>query len=209
MVKLTIKHQESYSRGQLLLRSFFGLIYIILPHLLAMLIFALWAGILAFLTFWVVLFTGKYPKAWFDYQIKLQRWRIRVNARILNLSDGYPAFGLNGTDESTNFDIDYPEKISRGLVLVRLFFGVIYVYIPHVFCLYFRMIWNYILVFCAWWAVLFTGKYPKSMHDFTVGTIRWGARIYAYMGYMTDQYPPFSGKEETSETPADMQFAAK
>ena len=209
MVKLTIKHQESYSRGELLLRTFFGAFYMALPHLFAIIIFAIGAMVLNFLSFWVVLFTGKFPRGWFDYMVKLQRWSYRLNARLLNLSDGYPAFGLNGTDDATSFDIDYPEKLSRGLVLARLFFGIFYVYIPHIFCLYFRLIWNYILIFCAWWAVLITGKYPKSMHDFTVGTLRWGARINAYMMFMTDQYPPFSGKEETTEAAADMQFASK
>jgi hypothetical protein len=61
--------------------------------------------------------------------------------------------------------------------------------------LIFRVIATYVVMFLAWWVVLFTGKYPAQWHNFVVGTLRWGMRIGLYMNYMTDLYPPFSGKE--------------
>jgi len=67
--------------------------------------------------------------------------------------------------------------------------------IPHGFILLFRSIAAGFVIFIAWWIVLFTGKYPKGMHDFVTGTIRWGTRVNLYMGFMTDTYPPFTGKE--------------
>lgn len=119
---------------------------------------------------------------------------LRVQARILNLADGYPAFGMNASDDKTNLHIAYPDTLSRGLLLLRLFFGFIYVIIPHGFLLFFRVIATYFLVFIAWWAVLFTGEYPKGMHEFVTGTFRWAVRVQLYMMFMTDKYPPFSGK---------------
>jgi hypothetical protein len=85
--------------------------------------------------------------------------------------------------------------VSQGLVLVRALFGWIYVGVPHGFCLYFRFIGTGVLMFLAWWAVLFTGRYPESWHAFNVGTLRWYTRIGLYLSYFTDEYPPFSGKE--------------
>ena len=194
-MKLTIQHQENYSRGHLLLRTFFDFLYIAIPHMFLLFFVGLWALILMFIAWWVVLFTAKYPKGMFDFMVKLFNWQTRLNATISNLVDGYPAFGVNGKSDRVSLEVEYPEKLSRGLLLLRLFFGFIYVLIPHFFCLIFRGIAATFLMFLAWWVVLFTGKYPESWHAFVVGTMRWGLRIILYLGFMTDQYPPFSGKE--------------
>jgi len=69
-----------------------------------------------------------------------------------------------------------------------------YVMIPHGFCLFFYGIAAMFVQFIAWWAILFTGKYPKGMFDFVVGYYRWSMRVNGYMGYMTDEYPPFNGR---------------
>jgi len=189
-----IAHQESYSRGQLLLRTFFGWIYIMIPHMFVLFFMYLAAGILRFIAWWAVLFTGKYPKNFFEFQLSLMRWGTRLNARILNLADGYPAFGTSAVDNQIVVDVAYPEKLSRGLLIARLLFAFIYVGIPHFFCLFFRLIACYFIVFIAWWAVLITGKYPTGMHSFVVGTLRWAMRVGVYLSFMTDEYPPFSSK---------------
>ncbi len=93
------------------------------------------------------------------------------------------------------FTVDYPEKLSRGILILRTLFGSIYVGIPHGFCLFFYSIAAYVVMFIAWWAILFTGKYPKGMFDFVLGLYRWGLRVNIYLSNMTDKYPPFSGKE--------------
>lgn len=193
-MKLEIKLQENYSRGELLLRTLFGWIYITLPHMFILMFVSLWGTLLQFIAFWVVLFTGRYPQSMFEFQEGLFRWSLRVTARMLNVSDGYPAFGISAGDEYTSLEIPYPEKLSRGLLIVRTLFGGIYVGIPHGFILLFRYIATYVLVFIAWWAVLFTGNFPASFHKFIVGTIRWGMRVNVYLSFMTDEYPPFSGE---------------
>ena len=194
-MKLTIKHQESYSRGELILRSLFGFLYIMLPHVFLLMFVQIWAMIVTFIAWWAILFTGRYPQSFFEFMVGLFRWSLRVNARIYNLSDDYPAFGINATDEYTSLEVEYPESLSRGHLLLKSFLGAFYCVLPHAFVLYFRMIWGMILSFLAFWVVLFTGEYPKNWHEFNVGTIRWSTRLNLYMNFMTDEYPPFSGQE--------------
>ena len=198
-MKLTVQHQESYSRGELLLRTFFGWLYILIPHGFVLLFVALWSAILQFVAFWVILFTGRYPQSMFEFQSGMLKWSLRVSARMYNVSDGYPAFGIKSTDEHTDLMVPYPEKVNRGLVLLRLFFGIFYVYLPHGFILMFRAWFVGILIFAAWWVVLFTGKYPDFMFDWVTGQLRWQFRVSLYMMYMTDTYPPFTGDELPGE----------
>ncbi|MGB1294954.1 MAG: DUF4389 domain-containing protein [Flavobacteriales bacterium] len=193
-MKLEITHQEKYSRGELILRSLFGALYILLPHNFLLLFAGLWGAILHFISFWAILFTGRYPQSNFEFQEKLIRWRLRVNARLMNLADDYPSFGLEGEDHAVTFEVDYPENISRSSVLVRAFFGGFYVALPHAFILIFRLLWGSILSMLAFWVVLFTGSYPKSWHEFHVGTMRWSVRVSLYLMYMINDYPPFSSK---------------
>jgi hypothetical protein len=93
------------------------------------------------------------------------------------------------------YKVDYPEKLSNGMVLVKALFGAFYVMIPHGFCLFFVGIAAAVVQFIAFWAILFTGKYPRGMFDFVVKYMRWSARVTAYMSFMRDEYPPFNGNE--------------
>ncbi len=189
-----IVHQERYSRGELLLRSFLGNIYMVIPHLFLLFFINIGSIVLGFISWWAVLFTGKYPLSFFNYQVSVLKWTTRLQARMFNLSDGYPSFGMSGEDKNVILHVAYPENLSRGLLLLRLFFQFIYVLIPHGFCLFFRLIASVFVMFIAWWAVLFTGQYPKGMHEFVVGTLRWSTRVSLYLSFLTDKYPPFSGR---------------
>jgi hypothetical protein len=194
-MKLTIAHQEKYSRGQLILRTLFGGIYIGIPHYFLLAVVGVWSAILSFVTFWVVLFTGKFPESIFKFQVGYQAWSLRVMASLSNLVDGTPAYFPKGTSDAVKLEVPRPEKVRQGLVIVRLLFGGIYVGFPHGICLIGRMIATGVLQFLAWWAVLFTGTYPSRWHAFNVGSMRWITRISLYLGYFTDEYPKFSGKE--------------
>jgi len=187
-----IKHAERLSRGELLLRTFFGWLYIFLPHGFCLFFVGLWGAILSFISFWIILFTGRYPQSFFEFRVGLIRWQTRLRTRFFNLSDGYPAFGISSTDPAITLDIPYPESISRGMVLVRLFFGLFYVAIPHGFCLYFLALAAFFASFIGWWVVLFTGRQPEGIHNFITGFFRWSTRVEIYMANMTDTYPPFS-----------------
>jgi len=194
-MKLTLNRQESNSRGELLLRTLFGWLYIMIPHYFVLFFVSIWYAILDFIKFWVVLFTGKIPQSTYEFQKKVWQWEIRLMATMLNLRDGYPAIGPGGSNPDATVEFDNPEKVSRGLVLVRALFGWLYVGIPHGFLLGFVGIAVAFVNFIAWWAILFTGKYPEGMFDFIVRYVRWNLRIGLYMAYYSDDYPPFNGKE--------------
>jgi hypothetical protein len=194
-----IRHQESYSRGELLLRAFFGYFYIALPHAFLLFFLSIWSAIVGFIAFWSILFTGRYPESFFEFQTQFIKWEMRVNARIMHLCDGYPAFGLDVEDENIKFFVPYKEDINRVNAIIKLLFGWIYVAIPHAFVLFFRLIGVFFVQFVAFWIVLFTGEFPKKMHNFIVGTLRWSQRVNLYLAFMTDDYPPFTGHRLENE----------
>lgn len=189
-----IKYSERLSRGELLLRTFFGWLYIFIPHGFVLFFLGLWGAILGFVSWWVILFTGRYPQSFFEYQVDLLRWRTRVQARQLNFTDGYPAFGLSSVDPAITVDVPYPQSLSRGMLLVKAFFGFFFVLIPHGFVLYFLAIAVMFVLFINWWIILFTGQASAGIQEFVVGFFRWSTRVNLYMGNMTDVYPPFSLK---------------
>lgn len=197
-MRVTIRHAESYSRGELLLRTFLGPFYIILPHFLVLLFVVIGVFFVNFIAFWAILFTGRYPAGMWRFMVGFFAWQVRLNARLNNLSDGYPAIGVSGQDTETSLEIEHQESYSRGLVLARLLFGFIYILIPHGFCLLFLSLGAVFVKFFAFWIVLFTGKYPKGMHDFMVGVVRWNTKVGAYYYNLTDTYPPFSLSEVDS-----------
>ncbi len=204
---LEITNQDKYSRGELLLRTLFGWLYIALPHIFILLFIAIASQVLTFIAFWAILFTGSYPESFFEFQVKVFRWNTRLNARLWNLCDGYPAFGLSAEDDFVKLEIPYPDRLSRGHALVKVLFGWLYCALPHIFVLYFRLLATFIIQFIAFWVVLFTGEYPAGMHKFVVGTIRWSLRLNLYLGLMTDEYPPFSGG--AGESPQEQQSPAQ
>lgn len=93
------------------------------------------------------------------------------------------------------FQVEYPERLSRGLVVLKGLFGWLYVGIPHGIILIFYGIAVAVVTFIAWWAILFTAKYPRGMFDFVVGYVRWSNNVNVYLNFMRDEYPPFSGSE--------------
>jgi hypothetical protein len=108
-------------------------------------------------------------------------------AYVLLLRDEYPPFALSTGQYPLTFDIEYPEKLSRWLIFVKWL-----LIIPHLIVILLLGIVYMITLVIAWFAILFTGRYPKGMFDFAVGLLRWGARINAYFLLMRDDYPPFS-----------------
>lgn len=195
MLTFEVQHQPEYSRGQLLLRAFFGFLYIGIPHGILLMFFGIALWFMGIASFFIILFTGVTPQWYYEWVVKLQRWGLRVSARIYNLADGYPAFGMDGTDDKTVFDLQF-WQISRGQLLLRTFLGIFYAGIPHILALYVRMIATCFLGLFAFFAVLFTGKYPENWHRFNVGTMRWGTRLNLYLGWLYRDYPPFAGRPD-------------
>jgi len=144
-------------------------------------------GLLFFGPLLMILFRRKYPRWWFDWNLELQRFTNRVVAYIFLMDDRYPA-----TDEqqAVHLDYVYPDAtrdLNRWLPLVKWL-----LVIPHFIVLFFLWIAAIVVVIIAWFAILFTGRYPRGLFDFVQGVIRWGARVVAYAFVLvTDRYPPF------------------
>ncbi|NIA23736.1 MAG: DUF4389 domain-containing protein [Proteobacteria bacterium] len=100
---------------------------------------------------------------------------------------------------SVKFDLTYPESLSHGKLLLKTFFGWLYVGILHGIILAFYGIWVDILLFISWWAILFREKFPESMFKTIVNYIRWCFRIGTYVNFMSNVYPPFSGGKKEVE----------
>ena len=136
----------------------------------------------------MILFRQKYPRWWFDWNLELQRFTNRVLVYVLLMDDRYPS-----TDQEQGLRLDYvypdvPRELNRFLPLVKWL-----LVIPHFIVLAFLWIGVFFVVIVAWFAILFTGRYPRGIFDFVEGVVRWGQRVVAYaFTLVTDRYPPFS-----------------
>jgi hypothetical protein len=136
----------------------------------------------------MILFRKKYPRWWFDWNRELLRFANRVVIYFALLRDEYPS-----TDEqqALALEIDYPNAetdLARGMPLIKWLLAI-----PHYIVLFFLHIAAIVCVIIAWFAILFTGRYPRSLFDFVVGVFRWSNRVTAYaLILVTDKYPPFS-----------------
>ena len=144
-------------------------------------------GLLFFGPLLMILFRQKYPRWWFDWNLELQRFGNRVGVYLALMDDRYPA-----TDQHQSVHLDYPypdaqRDLNRWLPLVKWLLAV-----PHYVVLFFLWIAALVVVVVAWFAILFTGRYPRGMFDFVEGVIRWNNRVIAYAWVLvTDRYPPF------------------
>ncbi|MHB8647536.1 MAG: DUF4389 domain-containing protein [Thermomicrobiales bacterium] len=145
-------------------------------------------GLLFFAPLLMILFRQKYPRWWFDWNLELLRFSNRVVVYLALMEDRYPA-----TDEQQAVHLDYPypdaqRDLNRWLPLVKWFLAI-----PHLIILVFLEIAAVVVVIVAWFAILFTGRYPMGLFDFVAGVIRWHNRVIGYaVVLVTDQYPPFS-----------------
>jgi Domain of unknown function (DUF4389) len=144
-------------------------------------------GVLVLAPLLMILFRRKYPRWWFDWNLELQRFGTRVGVYLALMDDRYPS-----TDEhqSVHLDYDYPDAerdLNRWLPLVKWLLAI-----PHFIVLIFLDIAAVVVVLVAWFAILFTGRYPRGLFDFVQGVIRWHNRVIGYaVVLVTDQYPPF------------------
>ena len=136
----------------------------------------------------MLVFRRKYPRWWFDWHVALQRFETRVCVYALLLDDQYPS---TDEEQSVHLDIDYPEAtrdLNRWLPLVKWFLAI-----PHFVVLAVLFIGVIGASIGAWFAILFTGRFPRSLFDYIVGVMRWEQRVTGYAFILvTDRYPPFT-----------------
>ncbi|MEE2033722.1 DUF4389 domain-containing protein [Rhodococcus chondri] len=199
-----------------------------IPHFLVLFFLGIGLFVTTVVAGFAILFTGRYPRGLFDFNVGVLRWLWRVQFYMYFAlgTDRYPPFTLQRTDYPADFDVEYPQQLSRGLVLVKWWLLAI----PHYLILTLLAGWFGgwrvavagtddevaaqpglfgsllgILVLIAGLVLLFTGRYPRTLFDFVMGINRWAYRVIAYVVLMRDEYPPFrfdQGPREPHENPA-------
>jgi Domain of unknown function (DUF4389) len=145
------------------------------------------AGLVVIPTLLMLVFRQKYPRWWYDWNLELLRFSNRVAAYLALMSDRYPS-----TDEPqyVRLELPYPgapATVNRWLPLVKWLLAI-----PHIIVLIFLYLAAFVVIVLAWFAILFTGRYPRGMFEFVEGVLRWHNRVAAYaLVLVTDQYPPF------------------
>lgn len=185
---------EPPARGWWLIKWLLGI-----PHYIILAFLWIAFVVVCIIAFFAILFTAKYPKGLFNFNVGVLRWTWRVGFYSYQAlgTDRYPPFTLASVDYPADLEIEYPERLSRGLVLVKWWLLAIPHYIVTVIFqggtssgqgnigLVFSL-----AIFAAV-ALLFTGRYPKDIFKLVVGMNRWTYRVCAYASLMTDKYPPF------------------
>jgi uncharacterized protein DUF4389 len=145
-------------------------------------------GLLFFGPLLMIVFRRKYPRWWFDWNLELQRFTNRVWVYLALMDDRYPS---TTDDQSVRLDYDYPDAVhdlNRWLPLLKWFLAI-----PHFVVLVVLNIVAVVAVIAAWFAIVVTGRYPRTIFTFVAGVMRWNNRVLGYaFTLVTDRYPPFS-----------------
>lgn len=139
-------------------------------------------------TMLMIVFRQRYPRWWFDFALALNRFSTRVGAYMGLLTDRYPS---TEDEQSVHLELDYPnveQDLNRWMPLVKWLLAI-----PHFIVLAVLVAGAIFAILIAWFAILFTGRYPRALFDYVVGVGRWALRVQAYATLLiTDRYPPFS-----------------
>ncbi|SHN76946.1 protein of unknown function [Geodermatophilus obscurus] len=207
-VRVDAALDPSLSRGLWLVKWL-----LLVPHIVVL--FFLWVAfaVVTVIAFFAILFTGRYPRSLFEFNVGVMRWSWRVHyyGYWALGTDRYPPFTLAEVpDYPAHLSVPYPERLSRGLIFVKWLLAIPHYLVLAVFVgggLWLGTrggtddAWDDaanagvslvgLLVLIAAIVLLFTGRYPKPLYDFVLGMDRWALRVGAYAALMTDRYPPF------------------
>jgi len=191
-VKIIGELTEPPARGWWLIKWLLAI-----PHYIILVFLWIAFIVVTIIAFFAILFTGKYPRGLFDFNVGVLRWSWRVGFYSYEAlgTDKYPPFTLESVDYPADLQVEYPERLSRGLVLVKWWLLAI----PHyIITAFYQGGWGRknvglvsILAIIAAVALLFTGKYHEDIFKLVIGLNRWSYRVCAYAALMTDRYPPF------------------
>ncbi|MEW2386919.1 DUF4389 domain-containing protein [Streptomyces venezuelae] len=203
-VRLSAEYDPAPSRWLWLVKWLLAL-----PHYLVLALLWIAFFLVSVVAFVAILITARYPRALFDFGVGVLRWTWRVDYYAYGVlgTDRYPPFTLHDVpDYPAHLDVDHPERLSRGLVLVKWWLLVL----PQI-AVVFLISGGYrfnggltgLLAVYAGVVLLFRGHYPRGMYDLNVGLHRWAARVVAYGTLLTDVYPPFRLDQGEREPVAD------
>jgi hypothetical protein len=174
------------------------------PHLSRLLIFVKWLlaiphfivlGLMNIVVTYIIwpiswiaiLILGRYPLSMWNFTLGYLRWQANVNAYVLLQRDEYPPFSMDPRQYPVQFEMEYPLHLSRLLIFVKWL-----LIIPSAFVFAFVAIAGFFVLIIAWFAILFTGRFPEGMFNFITGMTRWSYRLSSYALLLTDKYPGFS-----------------
>ena len=160
---------------------------LVIPHLIVLYGLGVAANLITLIAWFVILFTKRYPPELFSFVVSINRWGANVTAYTFLLTDDYPPFSWEANEYPVTYDVEYPEELSRWLIFVKLILAI-----PHIIVLAFLFIGAFIALTVAWFAILFTKRFPESLFNFLVGLLRWQYCVSAYTNLLRDEYPPFS-----------------
>ena len=166
------------------LTTFFRM-FTAIPVIVILYFWAIAASIVLIISWFAIVFTKRFPRGMFDFLHRFMNYTARATAYIYLQTDKFPSFS---DEQDVHLRIPYPEQgLSRWLPFVKWLLAI-----PHLIVISILAYAVMVVVFIAWFAILFTGTYPRGMFDFVTGVTRWTYRMYAYTNLMRDEYPPFS-----------------
>jgi hypothetical protein len=183
-LRADVEHQVEYSRFLPLIKWL-----LLIPHFIVLIVLGILAMLVTLVSFFVVIITRRYPRGMFNFVVGVHRWAWRVQAYLLLMTDRYPPFTLeDDPDYPAHFEIDYPEE---GTARWRPLLSWLLV-IPYFIAAYIIFYLAEIVVFFAFFAILFVKRYPEGMFDIVLIAMRWQAKANAYLYWLTTEYPPFA-----------------
>jgi hypothetical protein len=181
-VHLDVDRQEEYSRFMPLIKWLLAI-----PHYLVLIVLGIGALLVVLVSFFAVLFTGRYPRGMFDFVVGVHRWALRVTAYVFLMVDPYPPFTLDDDPNyPARFNIDYPEHVQRWRPLVTWL-----LVIPYQFVATLILYLAELMAFFAFFTILFTKRFPEGLFNIARIGLRWSARSSAYQYWLVTRYPPF------------------
>ncbi len=181
-VTFDVEYPEELSRWLIFVKWLLAI-----PHFIVVYLLAVISAVVTFIAFFAILFTKRYPRGLFDFVVGVNRWAANVTAYIFLMRDDYPPFSMDAGKYAVTYDVAYPEELSRWMIFVKWL-----LVLPSALVALLLLLVAELVTFIAWFAILFTKKYPESLFRFVVGALRWQHRANAYSNLLTDRYPPFS-----------------